>query len=117
MRLVWINDGRLRVVKQNSYKNNKRAKRNFRNELNDEHDCYMSGVFKDIDESSECDARLFWKLIRRLKPRSSHTYHVFVYNDEQFDVPPVFLLQLQSINIAEEKTNYYLDFLSAVEKR
>lgn len=56
---------------KNPYKNYKRAKRNFRNGLNDELDRYMSGVFKDIDELSECDVRLFWKLFRRFLPHLS----------------------------------------------
>lgn len=49
----------------------------------------MSGVFEDIDESSERDVRLFWKLIRRLKPRSSRTYYVSENNGEQFGDPPI----------------------------
>lgn len=31
----------------------------------------MTKVFKDIDEAAECDVWLFWKLIKRQRPRSS----------------------------------------------
>lgn len=49
---LWIIEGRPWGMIYNSYKKYKQAKRNFWKELNDEHDRYMSGVFKDIDESS-----------------------------------------------------------------
>lgn len=57
-----------------SYKNYKRAKRDFRNGLQSAHDEFMTKAFKDIDEASECDVRLFWKLIKRQRPRSSRSY-------------------------------------------
>ncbi|XP_062576621.1 uncharacterized protein LOC134238510 [Saccostrea cucullata] len=121
MRRMWINEGRPRGMTHDSYKKYKHAKRNFRNELNDEHDRYMSSVFKDIDESSECDVRLFWKLIRRLKPRSSRTYPVIEYNDEQFDDPPgvslAFAKHFSDIYNAKENANYCSDFLASIENR
>lgn len=73
----------------------------------------MSGVFEDIDESSERDVRLFWKLIRRLKPRSSRTYYVSENNGEQFGDPPHF----SDIYNAKENTNYHSDLLTSIEKR
>lgn len=59
-----------------SYRVYKHAKRQFRNELlaNREHDRYMTEVSSDIDQASECDLRLFWKLIKRQRPRSASPY-------------------------------------------
>lgn len=57
-----------------SYKNYKKANREFRNELNAEHDRYMASVFHDIYQASECDVRLFWKLVKRQRPRNTRFY-------------------------------------------
>lgn len=59
MRNIWLIEGRPRGMVHDSYKNYKKAKRKFRNELNAEHDRYMTSVFHDIDQASECDVRLF----------------------------------------------------------
>jgi hypothetical protein len=34
----------------------------------------MCQVYRDLDQAAECDLRLFWKLARRRKPRSTRIY-------------------------------------------
>jgi hypothetical protein len=68
-RNIWISEGRPRGMTHESYKNYKRAKRDFRNEFDAEHERYMTSGFQDIDEASECDIRLFWKLLKRQHPK------------------------------------------------
>jgi hypothetical protein len=70
----------------------------------------MSDVFMGID----FDACLFWKLIRRLKPRSSRTY-----DNEQFDdshgVPFALDKYFSDIYNAKEKSDYDQDFFRSIE--
>lgn len=70
-----------------SYRDYKRAKRQFRNELIAEHDRYMTEVFRDIDQASECDLRLFWKLIKRQRPRNLSSYPEMEFNGILYDNP------------------------------
>uniref|UniRef100_A0A8W8JMS3 Uncharacterized protein n=1 Tax=Magallana gigas TaxID=29159 RepID=A0A8W8JMS3_MAGGI len=73
MRNIWLIEGRPRGMVHDSYKNYKKAKREFRNKLNAEHDRYMTSVFHDIDQASECDVWLFWKLVKRQRPRNTRS--------------------------------------------
>lgn len=57
-RRMWISEGRPRGMCHESYKNYKRAKRDFRNGLQFAHDEFMTKAFKNINEASECDVRL-----------------------------------------------------------
>ena len=72
-----------------SYREYKRAKREFRNALDNEYEKYMYSVYQDIDTAAECDIRLFWRLIKRQKPRSSRLYPAIrddagnIYNDPE----------------------------------
>lgn len=52
-RKIWISEGRPRGMCHESYKNYRRAKRQFRNELQTAHDDFMTKVFNDIDEDYE----------------------------------------------------------------
>ena len=119
LRKLWISEGRLRGMEHETYKNYKRAKRNFRNELNIEHDRYMSDVFKDIDEASECDIRLFWKLIRQQKPRTSRIYPAIEHKGKLFEDPPgvsnAFAKYFWDIYNPGEDTSYDSDFFATVE--
>ncbi|KAK3108810.1 hypothetical protein FSP39_016208 [Pinctada imbricata] len=73
-RRVWLSQGRPRGMHNTSYREYKRAKRDFRNALDIAHENYMTEVLRDINESAECDLRLFWRLIRKQKPRSCRHY-------------------------------------------
>lgn len=76
-----MSEGRLRGMEFESCREFKRAKRQFRNALDEEHELYMRKVYNDIDKAAEVDVRLFWKLTERRKPRSSHIYPE-IRNDE-----------------------------------
>lgn len=83
-------EGRSRGTEHETYKKHKRAKRNFRNELNIKHDRYtcLPDVFKDIDEASGCNIRLFLKLIRQLKPRTARMILAIEHQGKLFQYPP-----------------------------
>ena len=119
LRKLWISEGRPRGMAHETYKNYKRTKRNFRNELNIEHDRYMSDVFKDIDKASECDIRLFWKLIRQQKPRTSRIYPAIEHKGKLFEGPPgvsnAFAKYFWDIYNRGEDTSYDSDFFATVE--
>ena len=57
-----------------SYREYKRAKRAFRNVHDTEYDNFLQSVYREIDEAAELDLRLFWKLVKRRRPRSSRIY-------------------------------------------
>lgn len=46
----------------------------FRNALDREHAAYMGKVYTDIDKATKVDLRLFWKLTKRIKPKTSRLY-------------------------------------------
>ena len=73
-RRIWLSEGRPRGMNCSSYREYKRAKRLFRNALDKEHAAYMSKVYADIDNAAEIDLRLFWKLTKRIKPKTSRLY-------------------------------------------
>lgn len=81
-RRIWISEGRPRGMCHESYKNYKRAKRDFRNGLQSAHDEFTTKAFKDID-----DVRLFWKLIKRQRPRSSRSYPEIELGEDTFTDP------------------------------
>ena len=72
-----------------SYRNYKRAKRQFRNVLNMEYERHMKNIYHDLDSAAECDIRLFWKLVKWQKKRVSRTYPEIhdqngnIYNDPE----------------------------------
>ena len=72
-RTKW-NSGQVFFLSFDSYREYKRAKREFRNALDNEYEQYMYSVYQDIDTAADCDIRLFWRLIKRQKPRSSRLY-------------------------------------------
>lgn len=73
-RRVWVSEGRPRGMEFKPYREYKRAKRQFRNALNEEHQDYMRKVYSDIDKAAEIDVRLLWKLTKHRKPRRSRIY-------------------------------------------
>ena len=72
-----------------SYREYKRAKICFRNALDAEHEKYMRETYRDIDEAAECDIRLFWRLTKRKKPRSTRIYPEIVDNSGNSHRDPV----------------------------
>ena len=70
-----------------SYRNYKRAKRQFRNALNMKYELHMKDVYQDLDSAAECDIRLFWKLVKKQKKRTSRTYPEIHENGNVYDDP------------------------------
>ena len=88
-RRIWMAEGRPRGMRHPSYREYKRAKRCFRNALDAEHEKYMRETYRDIDEAAECDIRLFWRLTKRKKPRSTRIYPEIVDNSGNSHRDPV----------------------------
>ena len=92
-------------------------------ELNIEHDRYMSDVFKDIDKASECDIRLFWKLITQLKSRTARIYRypAIEHKGNSSEIllhgnSNAFAKYFCDIYNPGEDTSYDSDFFTTVEK-
>lgn len=73
-RRLWMSEGRPRGMNYSSDREYKGAKRLLRNALDREYAAYMSKVCADIDKAAEVDLRLFWKLTKRIKPKTSRLY-------------------------------------------
>jgi hypothetical protein len=102
-----------------SYKNYKRAKRDFRNELNAEHERYMASVFQDIDEASECDIRLFWKLVKQQRPKNTRLYTEVELDgklmDDPVDIANGFASHFERIYNPIDNDNFDSDFFNNIE--
>ncbi|CAG2214780.1 unnamed protein product [Mytilus edulis] len=81
MRRVWMQDGRPRGMQHESYFNYKRAKRDFRNIQQLANEQYIEETYDDINNAAECDIRLFWKLIKRQKPKHSKVCQQIIHNN------------------------------------
>ncbi|VDI24480.1 Hypothetical predicted protein [Mytilus galloprovincialis] len=81
MRRVWMQDGRPRGMQHESYFNYKRAKRDFRNIQKLANEQYIEETYDDINNAAECDIRLFWKLIKRQKPKHSKVCQQIKHNN------------------------------------
>ncbi|CAC5401107.1 unnamed protein product [Mytilus coruscus] len=81
MRRVWMQDGRPRGMQHESYFNYKRAKRDFRNIQKLANERYIEETYDDINNAAECDIRLFWKLIKRHKPKHSKVCQQIKHNN------------------------------------
>lgn len=119
-RKIWLAEGRPRGMSHESYRAYKRAKRQFRNELIAEHDRYMTEVFRDIDQASECDLRLFWKLIKRQRPRNLSSYPEMEFNGILYDNPDeitkCFACHFQNIFNPVNCNDFDDDFFHFIEK-
>lgn len=118
-RNIWLSEGRPRGMCHESYRNYKRAKRNFRNELQSAHDDFMTKVFKDIDEASECDVRLFWRLIKRQRPRSSRIYSEIETENVSYsnpvDIANCFAKHFENIYNPQDIGTFNDDFFRSIE--
>lgn len=73
MRQLWLLEGQPRGMTHPSYAAYKKAKRDFRNTQTLAYTKYIEKTYDDINMAAECDIRLFWKLVKRQKPRQSKT--------------------------------------------
>ena len=78
-RRCWVADGRPRGMHFESYREYKRAKPKLRNVQHTACEKYIQKTYDDINEAAECDIRLFWKLIKKQKPRASKVYHEIIH--------------------------------------
>jgi hypothetical protein len=103
----------------NSYRNYKRAKRDFRNALQSVHDEYMTSVFRDIDEASECDVRLFWTLIKRQRPRRSRIYQEIesesITHSNPVDIAKCIAQHFENIYNLQNDGSHSADFFHFIE--
>ncbi|CAC5381922.1 unnamed protein product [Mytilus coruscus] len=65
----------------------KRAKAEFRHVQQAANEQYMQNCYDDLNETAECDVRLFWKQIKRFKGCSSKVYPEIVYEDKVCNTP------------------------------
>jgi hypothetical protein len=73
MRNIWVRDGRPRRM-HNIYFNYKRTKREFPKCQSLAFEQHIKKACIDIDNTTGCDSRLFWKLISRQQPRQSRVH-------------------------------------------
>lgn len=94
MRKKWVQEGRPRGMNRESYCNYKRAKRDFRNTQQAAQEQYIEETYSDMNEAAECDIILFWKMIKRQRPKKSKIYpeiiHEGVLNDKPETVANAF---------------------------
>ncbi|CAG2216477.1 unnamed protein product [Mytilus edulis] len=87
MRKLWVQDGQPRGMHFDSYRIYKRAKSEFRRVQQAANEQYMQKCYDDLNETAECDIRLFWKQIKRFKGRSSKIYPEIVYENKVYSSP------------------------------
>ncbi|CAC5398172.1 unnamed protein product [Mytilus coruscus] len=100
-RRKWINQGRPRGVNFPSYVEYKSAKNEFRNRQRFAYSAYMINTNREIDETAECDVRLFWRLIFGLKSRKTNQISEIRHHNRQCKYP-------------EDISNAFADFYSDV---
>lgn len=86
-RKLWIEDGRPRGMNFDSYRDYKRAKYDFRRVQQTASEQYIQTCFDEINNAAECDIRLFWKLMKRMKPEQSKVYPEIIYKNITYNTP------------------------------
>ena len=71
-RKVWVDDNRPRGMMHDSYKEYKTAKKNFRNMQRKAIFQHENETFNQLNVTAENDIRLFWRLLKRTKRKSSN---------------------------------------------
>ena len=87
LRNKWIENGRLWGVNHESYRQYKTAKREFKNTQQDALERYQKTSYDDINKAAECDLRLFWKMVKNFKPKTSKIYRDIIQNGVVCDNP------------------------------
>lgn len=86
-RTIWISENRPRGMTFDSYRNYKRAKYEFRRVQHAAFETYIKKTYDDLNNASECDIRLFWRLVKRMKPSDSKLYPEIKYNGHTYNTP------------------------------
>jgi hypothetical protein len=87
LRIRWIKEGRPRGMQHTSYAEYKRAKRHFRRCQESASQEFIRKTYEDIDSAAGIDIRLFWKLIRRQKPRQTKLYPEIEFAEKVGNTP------------------------------
>ena len=83
----WVEEGRPRGTSYSSHKNYKKAKCIFRNVQQTAYEQYIKKWYDDLDESAECDIRLFWKIVKRNKHSEAQIYPEIHQKGKKCDTP------------------------------
>lgn len=86
-RKIWLQNNKPRGMQHVSYSEYKKAKSAFRKTQEQAIFEYENSIYREIDESSECDIRLFWKLINQQKRRKSNACYKLSYDSKTASEP------------------------------
>jgi len=87
MRKIWVLYGRPRGMESESYFSYKRANRDFRIIQQSTYDKCIQETYNGINYTAEFDIRLFWKMIKRQKPKQSKIYPEIIINENVSNTP------------------------------
>ncbi|VDI17291.1 Hypothetical predicted protein [Mytilus galloprovincialis] len=118
-RRCWVLEGRPRGMHFDSYRMYKRAKSEFRRVQQVANEQYIQSCYDDLNETAECDVRLFWKQIKRFKGRSSKVYPEIVYENKVCNTPEsvanCFAEYFHDIYQPKDENNFDNDFKCSIE--
>lgn len=86
-RKIWVENGSPRGMLHKAYADYKRAKREFRNIQAIENERYVQETYDDLNTAAECDLRLFWKDMKRQKPKKEKPCVEITFNDSVHQTP------------------------------
>lgn len=87
LRTIWVTEGRPRGMQHKSYREYKAAKTQFRRAQQTANEQYLQKCYDDLNEAAECDIRLFWKLSKQFKKRTSKVYPEIIFKDKVHNRP------------------------------
>lgn len=119
VRSQWISEGRPRGNLQESYRNYKTAKKNFKEAQNLALLEYENEVIEEIDKTAECDIRLFWKLLNKQRRKPKQPCLTLRYNNDNGNTPQEiadlfgeYFENLYKENFDDQITNDNIDFIN-----
>ena len=82
----------------------------------------MRDVYRDIDEAAECDVRLFWRLVKGRKPRTSRTYPEMIDKNGKSCIDPesvaeAFALHFENIYTPSKHDMFDENFETCIEEK
>ena len=114
-RIEWINtEDREIMIMYTSYKSYKEAKCRYRKIQNEEINVVELKYYSELDESAECDVRLFWHIVNRRRKTKSSNVCKLVTDEETASSPEViskaFADHFSKLYIPNDHPNYDHDF-------
>ncbi len=107
MRRIWLAQGRPRGHEYPSYINYKNAKRHFINAQKRAIESVEQQFVMQLNESAECDNKLFWSLVKRRKGKKQNTCNQLITESGITRDPS---------QIAEGFTTYYKQLYSPLNE-